>query len=442
MRVALAALVLQRHITSCAVGLLTHRAAIAPQRRDNACARRVGRPAAQSGIVVLGVFLAALAASAVAADVPPAITDAVKQWQAEVQKLRTEVRPNLERQLKEIRDRHANSDQVARLRFAYDAAQAAYDNCAKDREIAAAKKAEEQAAAALKQAEAAALASDPTLAQLRAQLAEAKKAADAAEVQRQAAEKAFIQARSKAANSEEVNQLSREVYKAGRALKEVAAKDAKVAAAQKAYDEAVSAYEKAVAAMPEYKTRAAKPDAYEKARHALPQYKARNEASAAHETVYQAFLKTDAAKVAAAARDNAEKASKKKLDDLLTNSPEIVAAAAKRKAAEAAVKTTLAKVEEIQRKCSAATGAAATRNPEVVKAKQAYDAARKAGRDLYETKVTAAKHARDVALLAFETRLKERFDADPKVAEINRQILAVDAKIKEFQGQIDDIRKP
>ncbi|MCX5672859.1 MAG: hypothetical protein NTU94_16200, partial [Planctomycetota bacterium] len=362
-----------------------------------------------------------MAAPAAAADAPPAIADVVKQWQAEVQKLRTEVRPNLERQLKEIRDRHANSDQVARLRFAYDEAQAACDNSAKDREIAAAKKAEEQAAAALKQAEAAALASDPTLAQLRAQLAEAKKAADAAEVQRQAAEKAFIQARSKAANSEEVNQLYREVSKAGRALKEVAAKDAKVNAAQKAYDEAVSAYEKAVAAMPEYKTRAAKPDAYEKARHALPQYKARNEASAAYETLYQAFLKTDAAKVAAAARDNAEKASKKKLDDLLTSSPEIVAAAAKRKAAEAAVKTALAKVEEIQRKCTAATGAAATRNPEVVKAKQAYDAARKAGRDLYETKVTAAKNARDAALAAFETKLKERFDADPKVAEINKQ---------------------
>ena len=56
-----ARLVLQRHLTSCAVGLLTHRAAIAPGRRDNAGARRVGRPAARSGVVVLGgVFALAI----------------------------------------------------------------------------------------------------------------------------------------------------------------------------------------------------------------------------------------------------------------------------------------------------------------------------------------------------------------------------------------------
>jgi hypothetical protein len=53
--------VLQRHLTSCAVGFsprrvfdLTHRAAIAPQRRDNAGARRVGRPAARCRVVVVG----------------------------------------------------------------------------------------------------------------------------------------------------------------------------------------------------------------------------------------------------------------------------------------------------------------------------------------------------------------------------------------------------
>ena len=40
----------------CAAGLLTRRAAIAPQHRDNACARRVGRPAARNGAVVPGTF--------------------------------------------------------------------------------------------------------------------------------------------------------------------------------------------------------------------------------------------------------------------------------------------------------------------------------------------------------------------------------------------------
>jgi hypothetical protein len=42
-------------LTSCAVGLLTHPAAIAPGRRDSAGARRVGRPAARSGVVVLAL---------------------------------------------------------------------------------------------------------------------------------------------------------------------------------------------------------------------------------------------------------------------------------------------------------------------------------------------------------------------------------------------------
>jgi HEAT repeat protein len=66
------------------VGLLTHRAAIAPGRRDNAGARRVGRPAARSGVVVLvlqavvavlvvaGLAGAALAAEAPAPSQPPA----------------------------------------------------------------------------------------------------------------------------------------------------------------------------------------------------------------------------------------------------------------------------------------------------------------------------------------------------------------------------------
>ena len=396
----------------------------------------------KAALATLGVFLAALATPALAADAPvPA--DLVKQWQAEVQKLKTLVRPDLEQKLKDLRDRHANSDQVAPLRYACERAQAAYDNLAKDREILAAKKAEEQASAACAKAEAAALASDPALAQLRAQLAEAKKAVDAADAQRPAADKAFVQARSKAANSDEVNNLYREIAKAGRVLKELSAKDPNVVAAQKAYDEALKAYEKAIVAMPEYKTRATKPDAYDKARHALPEYKARNDASTACEKAYAVFLKSDVAKAAAAARDASEKAAKKKLDDLLTNSPEIAAAAAKRKAADDARKAAVAKADDVQRNLTASLATAIVRNPEALKAREAYQAARKASRDLSETRTAAVKNARDATLLEFETKLRNSFEADPKVAEINRQIQAVDAKIKEFQGQIDDVtRKP
>jgi hypothetical protein len=396
----------------------------------------------KAALATLGVFLAALATPVLAADASvPA--DLVKQWQAEVQKLKTLVRPDLELKLKDLRDRLANSDQVAPLRYACEQAQAAYDNLAKDREILAAKKAEELAAAACAKAEAAALAADPALAQLRAQLAEAKKAVEAADAQRPAADKAFVQARSKAANSDEVNNLYREIAKAGRVLKELSAKDPNVVAAQKAYDEALKAYEKAIVAMPEYKTRATKPDAYDKARHALPEYKARNDASAACEKAYAAFLKSDVAKAAAAARDASEKAAKKKLDDLLTNSPEIAAAAAKRKAADDARKAAVAKADEVQRNLTASLATAIVRNPEALKAREAYQVARKASRDLSETRTAAVKNARDATLLEFETKLRNRFEADPKVAEINRQIQAVDAKIKEFQGQIDDVmRKP
>jgi hypothetical protein len=396
----------------------------------------------KAALATLGVFLAALATPALAADAP-APADLVKQWQAEVQKLKTLVRPDLEQKLKDLRDRLANSDQVAPLRYACDQAQAAYENLAKDPEILRAKKAEEQASAACAKAEAAALASDPALAQLRAQLAEAKKVVDAADAQRQAADKAFVQTRSKAANSDEVNNLYREIAKAGRVLKELSAKDPNVVAAQKAYDETLKAYDKAIVAMPEYKARATKPDAYDKARHALREYKARNDASAACENAYAAFLKSDVAKAAAAARDAAEKASKKKLDDLLMNSPEIAAAAAKRKAADDARKAAVAKVDEVQKKLTASLATAIVRNPEALKAREAYQAARKASRDLSETRTAAVKNARDATLLEFETKLRNRFEADPKVAEINRQIQAVDAKIKEFQGQIDDVmRKP
>jgi len=66
-------LVLQHHLTSCAVGLsprrvfdLTHRAAIAAGRGDNAGARRVGRPAARSGVVLLVLLAACLLAGCAA----------------------------------------------------------------------------------------------------------------------------------------------------------------------------------------------------------------------------------------------------------------------------------------------------------------------------------------------------------------------------------------
>jgi len=54
-------LVLQRHLTPCAVGLPTHRAGGAPRRPQNACARRVRRPAAL--YAVLRVDLAEAAAA-------------------------------------------------------------------------------------------------------------------------------------------------------------------------------------------------------------------------------------------------------------------------------------------------------------------------------------------------------------------------------------------
>ena len=54
-------LVLQRHLTPCAVGLRTHRAGGALRRPANACARRVRRPAALRGAVVLVTLVLAAA---------------------------------------------------------------------------------------------------------------------------------------------------------------------------------------------------------------------------------------------------------------------------------------------------------------------------------------------------------------------------------------------
>lgn len=397
----------------------------------------------KSARLIAGVLVAALAAPAGAASAP-SVADMVKQWQAEIEKLRTEVRPSLERQLKAIQGSHANSNEVAPLRFACTEAQAAYDNFAKgDREVAAARKAEEQAAAAGKEAEAKALASDPTLGQIKAQLAEAKKAAATAETRRQAADTAFLRARSKIANSEEVAKLGREIApKLGKAVDELAAKDPQVIAAQKAYNETLNAYEKALEALPEYKQRQTKPDAYNAARRALAEYKARNNASAACEAAYAAFMKSPVARAATAGRDNAEKAAKKRLDDLLTGSPEIVAQAAQRKAAQAAVQAAYAKVAELQKKYADAVSTASIRNPEALKARQAHETARATRRTLYETRLTAVEKARNETLAKYAAKLKERFEADPRVAEINKQILAVDAKIKEFQSQIDDIQRP
>ena len=68
-------LVLQRHLTPCAVGHPTHRAGGALRRPENACAHRVRRPAALCGAVLFGliaIFLALAAGVGAAAPKPPA----------------------------------------------------------------------------------------------------------------------------------------------------------------------------------------------------------------------------------------------------------------------------------------------------------------------------------------------------------------------------------
>jgi len=79
------ALVLRRHLTPSAVGLLTHRAASAPHGSDGAHAPRVRRPAALSGAVVLVLCLLALwPALAVAAAPTPAAAPIAPpaQWES------------------------------------------------------------------------------------------------------------------------------------------------------------------------------------------------------------------------------------------------------------------------------------------------------------------------------------------------------------------------
>ena len=82
MRLTLCLLRLQHRLVPCAVGLLTHRATSAPHRPGTACARRVRRPAALSGAVVLiaGLVLAGTVAAAERTTAPSATSPVGDKW--------------------------------------------------------------------------------------------------------------------------------------------------------------------------------------------------------------------------------------------------------------------------------------------------------------------------------------------------------------------------
>ena len=388
---------------------------------------------------IVGLVMTLLVASVAAQDA--AAPDATRPLEAEKERLK-EVRAGLAKQLTPIRDRLAGAEDVAGLRKAYEEAKAAHEAKKEtDPDLAAAEKAEDQAKAAYKQAVAAAGAKDPGATQLKADLAAASKAVDVAEAECDDIDDAISSIKGKLAKADEVRNLSSEVSKLDRALKDLADKDATVATAKMARDDALKAYEAACEGLPEYEQRKENAEAYLAARHALPQYKARNDARSAYAAAAKVFLKGDAASAATAERDAAKKAYKQKIEDLLAADTEAAAHVAKRKAAEEAAKAADAKADEIEKKYEAAGEAAAAGDADAQKAKGAYDAARDAGRKVYAETTAATRKVREEARKAYDAKMKEKVEADPQGAEIAKQLKALEAQIQEVRDKIRQAEK-
>jgi len=329
----------------------------------------------------------------------------VIQLEAEKKKLQAD-RDDLRKQLGEIRAKIIEQADVAELRRAYEAAEAAYRKDEKESPaIADARQAQKDAYKAYRDASDATAAKDPGVKALQAEMDQANKTIAESDKQRNDINRKLFQIRRKLQGNDAVKTLQAEVNREDKAIWEVRNKDPQLAeqrqameAARKAYEQARRAFDKAVRE---------------------------------HPTVKDAETR----------KQTARKAVDAKINELLAADPEGAQLLAKRKAAEQARDEARKKSGGVWKKMFAARRAAVDKDPDAGAARKAYEDARK---KYYETRNKATettRKARDVARNAYDGRVRKMISADPQGTDLETRLKAVDKRYQELRNRIRKLQQ-
>ena len=302
-------------------------------------------------------------------------------------------------QMRQLRRTLAKDADLAAAYKTLADAKAAYDQkMTSDPKVTAAAKAQTDATATARQATDAALAANPDVVAAQKEVSTATDAADDAESDLRVANFVQTEMKRKAARDPELKKLLAETVKADAALRAVPSSAPALAAPYKAVTDAKRAFED--------DRSAAQRTALENAQKALD----------------EAVKGSKEAADAKAARDAAQKTYEEHLQAKLTASPDGQAQAKKIQDLEQKVKDAHAAGKTASQKLLDAQAKANKSDPKIAEARTARETVATDYKKALDTATATERAAVDTAQKAVDTKLQEKLAADPKAAEIKKQI--------------------
>lgn len=369
----------------------------------------------------LACFVCLLTAAAVSpALAAPEDEAAARQLEAERSRLDRDVRRPLEAQLRELRDALAREGDLADARSALASAERGLQmRLESDPRIVEAGRARRAADEALAQAALAAAATDPDVADFKAQLAEAQAEADRAAAGHRAAALKFDEARRRLWEHAAMAPFSAKVTEADRARRSARETSPAILAARQRRDEARRAFDEKVKMLPEAKALAEAEKAY-----------------------YSALATDEGIRAAEAQARAAREAQAKQLEALLASDAEAAAAQAEFKAAEETARLARDRVLDLRNMVRDAEREAALTAPEAVEARQAAEAAALAARQAADQATAAERQAVEAARAALAKAFQAKVASDPRVADLSRRIAEVRARTRAIDAQLGTRKSP
>ncbi len=338
-----------------------------------------------------------------------------------LKKKRQAVEAKLGEENEQLRQLRRNLAKDADLAAAYKTladAKAAYDQkVTSDPKVTAAAKAQTDATAAARQATDTALATNPEVVAAQKEITTASDAADDAESDLRIANYVQLEMKHKAARDPELKKLFAETTKADAAMRAVPGTAPSLAAPFKAVTDARRAYDE--------EKGAAQRTALDSAQKALD----------------EAVKGSKEAGEAKAARDTAQKAYDEHLLAKLNASPEGQAQVKKIQDLEQKVKDARAAAKTAGQKLIDAQAKATKSDPKIAEARTARESVTTDYRKAVDAATAAEKTAVDEAQKAVDTKLQSKLAADPKAAEIKKQIEDLSKQSHDLGEQITRYEK-
>ena len=404
----------------------------------------------------LAACLVAVVASAAVGQDTPADRDALK---LEYRRLSKEVRGRLYERLGQLQKQVAMQADLSDIRADIHRAEQEYQQTLKtDPKIVAAAKAEADAKTAAQQAEADAAKNDPALLRFKQEHAEAEQAHNQAEFDQRLARFMLGEIRRRLSFYPEVRAKRTAAYDAERVLRELPEKNEKLVAAARAAKEARKAYEAQKKAIPEYAAMIEARQAYEAKIKQLPQRAAMDAAAAAYEAkikslpqiaaaeaakaAYAKLLESDPGiRAAKAAKAKAEREAQEELGFALAADTAAAQQTQILKRAATVSRESRTKTRDLYNKIRQAERSAPERDPKTLKARKAYEAARKAHYKVASEQTTKMKSAVTKLQYELSKRVRAKLVGDPRAAVIQEELAKVSDHMKKIARQMSSLSK-